>query len=212
MAQLEQLDQRLRPELLQLDPGCGPARDEILNQWRERLTRRYESMQAQLEQPDPPMPIDPQEDAELLELAVGQEIDIEDLYPRQETPDAELTTGDMNGLFYRIDVGESRDCVASWRRAVVYRLECIALPWSCAGSLLRLAWVMSAESERASEFLAADVSRGWLIHLIGKQPLTNLRWKRRKAMRGWSWLVNFAPQPAGAKCARRSCYECDEAI
>ncbi len=64
IASLEQLEARIRPELLKIDPECAPARDELLNQWRERLTQRYASIVKQLEHPDPPPPVDQPADDE----------------------------------------------------------------------------------------------------------------------------------------------------
>ncbi len=116
---LEQLDERLRPEFLKLDPNCGPARDELLAQWRERLTNRFTSIADQLQQPDPPAP--PAEEPpteEPIVLEVDQTIELYDWYPRQETPPSQLTTVDGEPATYRIDSAGAEDCIASWRRSV----------------------------------------------------------------------------------------------
>lgn len=116
---IEQLEERLRPELLKLDPNCGPARDEQLVQWRERLTRRYASMLEQLEQPDPPLPVPEPSTEEPVVLEVGQSLVLSDWYPRQETPAAGLTSTEEENVIYRIEAGEATDCIASWRRAIM---------------------------------------------------------------------------------------------
>lgn len=116
MTAIEKLEQRLRVELIKIDPECGPVRDEVLAQWRERLERRYASMSEQLEQPDPPSPPEPTEE-EPINLAIDETISLLSWYPRQETTDSNLSeTADEGG--YRIEVGEGIDCVASWRRIV----------------------------------------------------------------------------------------------
>ncbi len=91
---LEELEIRLRPELVKLDPECGPARDEQLAQWRERLTLRYASIVEQLEQPDPPPRPDEPASEEPIFLEIGAAIDLPDWYTRQETPEAILTAAE----------------------------------------------------------------------------------------------------------------------
>jgi hypothetical protein len=123
---LEQLEQRLRPEFVKLDPDCEPHRDQILADWRERLFRRYSSIEEQLALPDPAEPTDQQH--ELLELPPGQVLELGDWYPRQESEDAILSadapeqqTGQEpdTALVYSISAGDSGQCIASWRRTVL---------------------------------------------------------------------------------------------
>lgn len=118
IASLESLEVRLRSELLKLDPDCGPARDDQLAQWRERLTRRYASIVEQLEQPDPPARVDAPSTMETIDIEIGASLELHDWYARQETPESILTISQEEPPVYRIDVGAATDCVASWRCAV----------------------------------------------------------------------------------------------
>lgn len=118
IAALEELERCLRPELLKIDPDCGAAREELLNQWRERLTRRYASIAEQLEQPDPPPHFDDSADDEPMRLAIGESIELGDFYDRQETPESILSLMEGEPTIYRIEVGDADDCVASWRRTI----------------------------------------------------------------------------------------------
>ncbi len=118
IAELERLEQRLAPELLKLDPECGPTRQAILDDWRGRLTRRYANILEQLEQPDPERQVGDAPSEEPVLMEVNQSITLDDWYPRQETPAAVLTSREEGEPIYRIETGEADECIASWRRSL----------------------------------------------------------------------------------------------
>ncbi len=118
IAELERLEQRLAPELIKLNPECGPTRQAILDDWRGRLTRRYTSILEQLELPDPERQVEEAPSEEPVMMEVNQLITLDDWYPRQETPAAVLTSHEEGEPIYRIETGEAAECIASWRRSL----------------------------------------------------------------------------------------------
>ncbi len=127
-ARVKELHQKLRPALMQLNPEGISEFDAQLVGLQERLHERYINIAQHLTEPDPPTP-DPsmERDGLLLDFGVDEVIDVIDWEPKQETEGAKLArvepsedSDDMSErqVLYSIEVGESNDCVASWRKTV----------------------------------------------------------------------------------------------
>ncbi len=119
---VNELHQKLRPVIMQLNQEGVSEFDEQSVGLQERLRERYTNIAQHLTEPDPPIP-DPsmEQDGLLLELEAGEVKAIAEWEPRQETEATQVAsfqTTEEEDL-YSIDVGESNDCVASWRRTVL---------------------------------------------------------------------------------------------
>ncbi len=119
---VKELHQKLRPVIMQLNQEGVSEFDEQSVGLQARLHERYNNIAQHLTEPDPPIP-DPsmEQDSLLLELEAGEVKAIAEWEPRQETDAiqvASFQTSEEEDL-YSIEVGESNDCVASWRRTVL---------------------------------------------------------------------------------------------
>lgn len=119
---LERLDTviaRLRPIVNSLGDDFANAHADRVRELKERITAREPTLRELLENGDP-MPI---------EFDESNQVEIADWYGAQETGDTLLEEVDPEtDRRYSIQVGESNDCVASWRRRVLlaqgrYRIE-----------------------------------------------------------------------------------------
>lgn len=114
---LEQIDQRegrIRSALELIDPEEAQSYAVKIQELKERLTIRAESLLAQSESPDPPPP-------QPLKFSGEEGIEIVDWQPTSESEDANLEYVELadNRSAYQIQCGTSGACVASWRKTVL---------------------------------------------------------------------------------------------
>ena len=113
------------------DPCCGSggmfvqsaefvnAHGDRVRELKERIAAREPNLREQLQQGDPTP----------LEFDGNNPIELADWFPMQETDDTKVEEVEVDGRkLYSIQVGESGQCVASWRRKVLlakgrYRIE-----------------------------------------------------------------------------------------
>lgn len=132
---VQQLHQKLRPTLIELNPDGIAEIDEQIAQLQNRLHERFRCIAQQLTEPDPAV----DQEASVMEFGDGEPVPLDDWDPQQETQDALLVRLDPSensvdtshdSVIYSIAVGESSDCVASWRKTVLlpqghYRLQAL---------------------------------------------------------------------------------------
>lgn len=130
---VQQLHQKIRPTLVELNLDGIAEIDGQVAQLQNRLHERFLCIAQQLTEPDPVV----EQDASVMEFGDGEPIPLDDWDPQQETQDTQLVRIDPSetsvdpsddGVVYSIAVGESSDCVASWRKTVLlpqgyYRLQ-----------------------------------------------------------------------------------------
>ena len=110
---------RLQPVVDSLGEDFAKAHADQVREFKERIAAREPALREQLEHGDP-TPI---------EFDETNQVEIADWYGAQETGDTLLEEVDPEtDRRYSIQVGESGDCVASWRRRVLlaqgrYRIE-----------------------------------------------------------------------------------------
>lgn len=110
---------RLQPVVTAMGEEFAKAHADRVRELKERITAREPNLREQLQNGDP-TPLDFDGD---------KPIDIADWFPAQETDDTKVEEVEIDGQKrYSIQVGESGQCVASWRRRVLlgkgrYRLE-----------------------------------------------------------------------------------------
>lgn len=118
----EKLDgalERLRPVVAEMGDEFANAHAEQVRELKERIAAREPNLREQLQNGEP-MP---------LEFDADRVVELADWFPAQETDDAKLEEIEIDGQKrYSIEVGESGQCVASWRRKVLlpkgrYRIE-----------------------------------------------------------------------------------------
>ncbi len=133
VGRVQQLHHKLRPTLLELNPDGIAEIDEQIAQLQNRLHERFHCIAQQLTEPDPAV----EHDAAVMEFGDGEPVPLDDWDPQQETQDSQLVRIDPSensvdtsddSVIYSIAVGESSDCVASWRKTVLlaqghYRLQ-----------------------------------------------------------------------------------------
>ena len=121
---VEQLQRKLRPTLLELNPDGISEFDQQMTQIKNRLHERYRCITQHLTEPDPAVE---QDATTVMEFGDGEPVALEDWDPQQETQDSQLVRTDLpentvaaseDGVVYSVAVGDSSDCVASWRKAV----------------------------------------------------------------------------------------------
>ena len=127
-SRVQTLQKTLRPALLESNPDSIAGFDEQMKQYRERLSERHNNIAQQLTEPNPPPP-EPEMDHEpiWLELEIGETVALSDWEPKQETEAAQLNQTEptegadepsVRNIEYSIAVGDSEDCIASWRKRV----------------------------------------------------------------------------------------------
>ncbi len=142
-SRVKTLHQKIRPELRKWNADSLESFDKQAVQLQERLQERYLNIVQQLTEPDPPVPDESgreemNEDSETLEIGEEESVLLLDWEPKQETPasllgQAEAPEGSgeasLNQVLYHVAVGDSNDCIASWRKTVRlleghYQLTC----------------------------------------------------------------------------------------
>ncbi len=117
---LDSIIARLQPIVSSLGEDFASTHAERVRELKERIAAREPALRELLERGDP-MP---------LEFDENHQAEIGDWYGAQETGDTLLDEVNPDtDKKYSIQVGESGDCVASWRRRVLlaqgrYRIEC----------------------------------------------------------------------------------------
>ena len=111
---------RLQPVVNSLGEEFANVHADRVREFKERIAAREPALREQLEHGDP-LPI---------EFDETNQVEIADWYGAQETDDTQLeeVDPDTEQKTYSIQVGESGQCVASWRRRVLlaqgrYRIE-----------------------------------------------------------------------------------------
>lgn len=125
-SRVQTLQTKIRPALMELNPDGIEGFDQQMEQVRVRLHERYSNIAQQLTEPNPPPPEpEMQHEPVWLELEIGETIALADWEPKQETEASQLnqtepTEGadEPSAIEYSIAVGDSEDCIASWRKRV----------------------------------------------------------------------------------------------
>lgn len=124
-SRVRSLQAKIRPKLMEWDAERVAGFDEQMNEYRESLHERYRNIAQQLAEPNPPPP-EPEMEPEpkWFALEIGETVALADWEPKQETESSVLDqTEPAEGADepsgstaeYSISVGDSDDCVASWR-------------------------------------------------------------------------------------------------
>lgn len=110
---------RLQPVIAAMGEEPANAHADRVRELKERITAREPNLREQLQNGDPTP----------LEFDGNNPVELADWFPAQETDDTKVEEVEIDGQKrYSIQVGESGQCVASWRRKVLlaqgrYRLE-----------------------------------------------------------------------------------------
>ena len=110
---------RLQPVVKEFGDEFANAHADRVRELKERIAAREPNLREQLQQGDPSP----------LEFNADGVAEIPDWFPEQETDDTKVEEVELDGQKrYSIQVGESGECVASWRRKVLlakgrYRVE-----------------------------------------------------------------------------------------
>ena len=110
---------RLQPVVTAMGEEFANAHADRVRELKERIAEREPNLREQLQQGDPTP----------LEFDGNTPIELADWFPAQETDDTKIEEIELDGRkLYSIQVGESGQCVASWRRKVLlakgrYRIE-----------------------------------------------------------------------------------------
>lgn len=125
-AKVDALDARLIPYFQEMGEEAVQQHAESVRQLKERLVARAAALREQIGQPDP----EPEPPLEPTPLEFNEEglVELTDWYPH-EPGDNKLEPVEVDGVAqYLIEVGESQQCLASWRQRVLltqgrYRFE-----------------------------------------------------------------------------------------
>ena len=110
---------RLQPVVKEFGDEFANAHADRVRELKERIAAREPNLREQLQQGDPSP----------LEFNADGIAEVADWFPAQETDDTQVEELEIDGQKrYSIQVGESKECVASWRRKVLlakgrYRVE-----------------------------------------------------------------------------------------
>lgn len=110
---------RLQPVVKELGEEFANAHADRVRELKERIAEREPNLREQLQNGDPTP----------LEFEGDKPVELTDWFPDQETDDTKVEEVELDGRnLYSIQVGESGQCVASWRRRVLlakgrYRIE-----------------------------------------------------------------------------------------
>ena len=124
---LRPLQTRIRQSLMEWNPDSANGFDERIEQYREHLNERYRNIAQQLTEPNPPPPEPEMEQEPMgLDLQIGETVAIADWEPKQETESSQLQEvepaegeeSSSSQITYSISVGDSEDCIASWRKRI----------------------------------------------------------------------------------------------
>jgi hypothetical protein len=125
-SRVQTLQVRIRPALMESNPDSIVGFEEQMEQYRERLHERYNNIAQQMTEPNPPPPEPEMEHEPIwLELEIGETVALAEWEPNQETEASQLTQTEPTAgvdeppaIEYSIAVGDSEDCIASWRKRV----------------------------------------------------------------------------------------------
>ena len=127
-SRVQTLQATLRPALMEWNPDSIAGFDEQMEQYRERLRERYNNIAQQLTEPNPPPPEPEMEHEPIwLEMEIGETVALSDWEPKQETETSQLNQSEptegadepsASNIEYSIAIGDSEDCIASWRKRV----------------------------------------------------------------------------------------------
>ncbi len=110
---------RLQPVVAAMGEEFANAHADRIRELKERIAAREPNIREQLQNGDPTP----------LEFEGDKPIELADWFPAQETDDTKVEETESDGQkYYAIQVGDSGQCVASWRRKVLlakghYRIE-----------------------------------------------------------------------------------------
>lgn len=110
---------RLQPIVTSMGEEFANAHADRVRELKERIAAREPNLREQLQNGDPTP----------LEFEGDKPIELADWFPAQETDDTKVEEVEIDGQKrYSIQVGDSGQCVASWRRKVLlakgrYRIE-----------------------------------------------------------------------------------------
>lgn len=110
---------RLQPVVKELGEEFANAHADRVRELKERITAREPNLREQLQNGDPTP----------LEFEGDKPVELADWFPAQETDDTKVEEVELDGhKLYSIQVGDSGQCIASWRRRVLlakgrYRIE-----------------------------------------------------------------------------------------
>lgn len=110
---------RLQPVVAELGEDFATSHADRVRELKERIAAREPNLREQLQNGDPTP----------LEFDGDQPIELADWFPAQETDDTKVEEVELDGRkLYSLQVGDSGQCIASWRRRVLlakgrYRLE-----------------------------------------------------------------------------------------
>ena len=116
---LETVLARLQPIVTAMGQDFANAHADRVRELKERITAREPNLREQLQNGDPTP----------LEFEGDKPIELADWFPAQETDDTKIEEVEIDGRkLYSIQVGDSGQCIASWRRKVLlakgrYRIE-----------------------------------------------------------------------------------------
>jgi len=117
LARIDEVAARLQPALAAIDPGLAENHAGQIQDLKNRIAARADSLEEQKRAPDPGPPAPPQP----VEFSEQGEAALADWNPATESDDAvlEFVEGTETGPAYSVRCGPGGQCVASWRRRVL---------------------------------------------------------------------------------------------